>query len=168
MFLVSHRVTNHLLPCQTAHLYSSLASVVVLQTVTIPNNPCARLAGSCAKRSARQEFPNGHFRVQPDTILRTVHFSCPYVLIQSTSGHSIHSTVPCPAPPATAEAPSDPQGTVSHPFSYPLSQVPVTSLNGGRVRVFDSTTFTVPETTAAAEVVVEPGAMRWGSMFVHV
>ena len=38
MFLVSHRVTNHLLPCQTAHLYSSLASVVVLQTVTIPNN----------------------------------------------------------------------------------------------------------------------------------
>ena len=32
-FLVSHRGINHLLPCQLVHLYSLLASFVVLQIV---------------------------------------------------------------------------------------------------------------------------------------
>ena len=48
--------------------------------------PCFRLDGSCAKGSARQKLPNGHFRVQPDTVPRTLHLSCPYVLIKSVSG----------------------------------------------------------------------------------
>ncbi|KAF8442158.1 RmlC-like cupin domain-containing protein [Boletus edulis BED1] len=63
-------------------------------------------------------------------------------------------------PPTTTQAPSDPQGTVPQSFTFPLSQVPITPLSGGSVKVVDSTTFPVSLTIAAAEVVVEPGAMR--------
>lgn len=73
-----------------------------------------------------------------------------------------------PVPPATLQSPSDPQGTIPHSFTYPLSQVPVTPLSGGSVKVVDSTTFTASTTMAVAEVVVEPGAMRCEFMPVHV
>ncbi|KAF9449762.1 oxalate decarboxylase [Macrolepiota fuliginosa MF-IS2] len=63
-------------------------------------------------------------------------------------------------PPATDKAPSDPQGTVSNPFSFSFSDVPATKLSGGSVKVVDSTTFAISKTIAAAEVTVEPGAMR--------
>ncbi|KAF8556530.1 oxalate decarboxylase, partial [Imleria badia] len=63
-------------------------------------------------------------------------------------------------PPATSQAPSDPQGTVPESFTYSLSQVPITPLSGGSVKVVDSTTFAVSKKIAVAEVTVEPGAMR--------
>ncbi|KIJ06555.1 hypothetical protein PAXINDRAFT_103315 [Paxillus involutus ATCC 200175] len=63
-------------------------------------------------------------------------------------------------PPDNQQAPQSPQGTVPHPFTYPLSQVPITPLSGGSVKVVDSTVFTASTTIAAAEVTVEPGAMR--------
>ncbi|KAG9316071.1 RmlC-like cupin domain-containing protein [Chiua virens] len=63
-------------------------------------------------------------------------------------------------PPTTSEAPSDPAGQVPNPFTYPLSQVPGIPLSGGSVKIVDSTTFTASTTIAAAEVIVEPGAMR--------
>jgi len=63
-------------------------------------------------------------------------------------------------PPTTSQAPSDPQGTVPNSFTYPLSQVPATPLSGGSVKIVDSTTFAASTTIAAAEIIVEPGAIR--------
>ncbi|KAF9043730.1 oxalate decarboxylase [Hymenopellis radicata] len=56
--------------------------------------------------------------------------------------------------------PESPQGTIPEPFSFRLSQVPKTQLSGGSVRIVDSTTFKVSTKIAAAEVTVEPGAIR--------
>ncbi|TCD61848.1 hypothetical protein EIP91_007838 [Steccherinum ochraceum] len=67
---------------------------------------------------------------------------------------------PSSPPPDDAKAVSDPQGTVPDPFTFKLSQVKATQLSGGTVKVVDSTTFPVSTTIAAAEVTVEPGAMR--------
>lgn len=64
-------------------------------------------------------------------------------------------------PPADdAVAPTSPQGTTPLPFSWAFSQVPQTPLAGGSVRIVDSSTFKIATTIAAAEVTVEPGAMR--------
>jgi hypothetical protein len=63
-------------------------------------------------------------------------------------------------PPTGSSAPSDPQGQVPNPFSFPLSQVNATSLSGGTVKIVDSTTFKVSTTIAVADVTVEPGALR--------
>ncbi|KAI0661690.1 oxalate decarboxylase [Cubamyces menziesii] len=66
------------------------------------------------------------------------------------------------SPPAdNAKAVSDPQGEVPSPFVYHLSQVKATQLDGGSVKVVDSTTFPVSQAIAVAEVTVEPGAMRY-------
>ncbi|KAF9221202.1 Bicupin oxalate decarboxylase oxidase [Gyrodon lividus] len=67
---------------------------------------------------------------------------------------------PSVPPPDNQEPPQSPQGTVPHPFTYLLSQVPITPLSGGSVKVVDSTVFTASTTIAAAEVTVNPGAMR--------
>ncbi|KAI0635884.1 oxalate decarboxylase [Trametes polyzona] len=67
---------------------------------------------------------------------------------------------PSAPPPDDAKAPSDPQGTVPSPFIFRLSQVKATELDGGSVKIVDSTTFPVSEAIAVAEVTVEPGAMR--------
>ncbi|KAJ7788233.1 oxalate decarboxylase [Mycena olivaceomarginata] len=65
------------------------------------------------------------------------------------------------APPASdAVAPSSPQGTIPSPFTFALSKVNATQLSGGTVKIVDSTTFSVSTTIAAAEVTVEPGAIR--------
>lgn len=66
----------------------------------------------------------------------------------------------CEDPPQTEDAPKSPQGTVENPFSFPFSKVKETQLEGGTVKVVDSTTFKISKTIAAAEVTVEPGAMR--------
>ncbi|KAI0368601.1 oxalate decarboxylase [Pilatotrama ljubarskyi] len=67
---------------------------------------------------------------------------------------------PSAPPPDDAKAVSDPQGTVPSPFVFKLSQVKATELDGGSVKVVDSTTFPVSQAIAVAEVTVEPGAMR--------
>ena len=64
------------------------------------------------------------------------------------------------AAPTTTTPVSDPQGQVANPFVFNLSQMNATQLDGGSVKVVDSTTFTVSTAIAAAEVTVEPGAMR--------
>lgn len=63
-------------------------------------------------------------------------------------------------PPTSHVAPSDPQGQVPNPFSYPLSKVNATKLNGGSVKIVDSTIFKVSTRIAVADVTVEPGALR--------
>ena len=66
------------------------------------------------------------------------------------------------APPLSDKAalPVSPQGVASQAYSFAFSKVPKTPLAGGSVRVVDSTTFPISNTIAAAEVTVEPGAMR--------
>ena len=63
-------------------------------------------------------------------------------------------------PPTNHMAPSDPQGQIPNPFSYPLSKVNATKLNGGTAKIVDSTTFKVSKRIAVADVTVEPGALR--------
>ena len=55
---------------------------------------------------------------------------------------------------------SDPQGQIPNPFVFKMSQMNATQLDGGSVKVVDSTTFKVSTAIAVAEVTVEPGAMR--------
>ncbi|KAG6908131.1 hypothetical protein DXG01_005959 [Tephrocybe rancida] len=67
-------------------------------------------------------------------------------------------------PAALPEPDSDgvvsPQGVVPDPFSFAFSQVKPTQLSGGTVKVVDTSTFTISKTITAAEVTVEPGAIR--------
>ncbi|KAI1797166.1 oxalate decarboxylase [Ganoderma leucocontextum] len=65
-----------------------------------------------------------------------------------------------PPPSDSQNQVSDPQGQVPSPFIFKLSQVNATKLDGGSVKVVDSTTFPVSTAIAVAEVTVEPGAMR--------
>ncbi|GJE86568.1 oxalate decarboxylase family bicupin [Phanerochaete sordida] len=67
---------------------------------------------------------------------------------------------PAAPPGPDSDAPTSPQGTVPNPFTFKLSEVPATQLQGGSVKIVDSNTFTASKTIAAAEVTVEPGAMR--------
>jgi len=53
-----------------------------------------------------------------------------------------------------------PNGQPTNGFSFPFSQMKATQLQGGTVKITDSTIFNVSKTIAAAEVTVEPGAMR--------
>lgn len=63
-------------------------------------------------------------------------------------------------PEDDSKAPQSPQGTVPEPYTYELSKQEWTQVPGGRVKVIDSTVFKVSTTIAAAEVEVEPGAIR--------
>jgi oxalate decarboxylase/phosphoglucose isomerase-like protein (cupin superfamily) len=65
------------------------------------------------------------------------------------------------APPVSgAVAVANPQGQVPEPLSFAFSNMPVTQLDGGTVKIIDSSTFKISTTIAAAEVTVEPGAIR--------
>lgn len=66
------------------------------------------------------------------------------------------------APSSNATAPEDPQGQVPNPFTFQFSQVKPTQYSGGTIKVADSKTFKAATSIAAAEVTVEPGALRYG------
>ncbi|GBE90138.1 Probable oxalate [Sparassis crispa] len=66
---------------------------------------------------------------------------------------------PDPAPDAENLV-EDPQGQVPSPFTFALSQMAPTQLQGGTVKIADSTIFQVATSIAVAEVTVEPGGMR--------
>ncbi|THH33237.1 hypothetical protein EUX98_g1002 [Antrodiella citrinella] len=63
-------------------------------------------------------------------------------------------------PPSDAQAPADPQGQVPSPFAFSFSSVNATQYSGGTAKIVDSSTFAASTTIAAAEITVEPGAMR--------
>lgn len=66
------------------------------------------------------------------------------------------------APPSDDAVPvSNPAGRPPQAFSFEFSKVPRTPLSGGSVRIVDSSTFPIATTIAAAEVIVDPGAMRY-------
>ncbi|KZT27426.1 Bicupin, oxalate decarboxylase/oxidase [Neolentinus lepideus HHB14362 ss-1] len=56
--------------------------------------------------------------------------------------------------------PPDNRQAVPDPYTYRLSRVQPKQLEGGTVKIVDSTTFKVSKMIAVAEVTVEPGAMR--------
>ncbi|KAK7037839.1 hypothetical protein VNI00_010800 [Paramarasmius palmivorus] len=62
--------------------------------------------------------------------------------------------------PDTAEAVVDPNGQVPESFYYPFSNVTPTPLAGGSVKIVDSRTFPISTSISAAELTVEPGALR--------
>lgn len=64
------------------------------------------------------------------------------------------------APSSDAKAVSNPQGQVPSPYTFALSQVKPTVLDGGSVRIADTRVFNVSTTISVAEVTVQPGAMR--------
>jgi len=51
-------------------------------------------------------------------------------------------------------------GVVDNPFTFPFSKTKETQFSGGSVKVVDSRTFKASTTIAAAEVTIEPGAIR--------
>ncbi|KAF8071551.1 oxalate decarboxylase [Lyophyllum atratum] len=70
---------------------------------------------------------------------------------------------PAALPEPDSAGPKSPQGTVPEPFSFQMSKVKPTQLTGGTVKVVDSTTFKISKTISAAEVTVQPGAIRQGA-----
>ena len=66
------------------------------------------------------------------------------------------------APPADGNSslPDSPAGVIPNSFAFPLSQMQATQLNGGSVKIVDSRSFTAATAISAAEVTVEPGAIR--------
>ncbi|KAF9456571.1 oxalate decarboxylase [Collybia nuda] len=67
---------------------------------------------------------------------------------------------PATLPIEDSAGPKSPQGTVPDPFSFSFSKVKTNQLSGGTVKVVDSSTFKISKTIAAAEVTVNPGAIR--------
>ncbi len=65
------------------------------------------------------------------------------------------------APDPDAQAVADPAGQVPSPFTFAFSQVPVTPLAGGSVKIADSRTFNISTQVAVSQVSVDPGAMRY-------
>ncbi|KDR78673.1 hypothetical protein GALMADRAFT_244166 [Galerina marginata CBS 339.88] len=67
---------------------------------------------------------------------------------------------PSTPPTDNSQLPKSPQGVVPNPFTFSFSNMQATKLNGGSVKIVDSRTFTVSTAISAAEVTVEPGAIR--------
>uniref|UniRef100_A0A8H8CEJ2 Cupin type-1 domain-containing protein n=1 Tax=Psilocybe cubensis TaxID=181762 RepID=A0A8H8CEJ2_PSICU len=67
---------------------------------------------------------------------------------------------PSTPPTDSGNLPTSPQGLVDNPFTFSFSKMEPTKLSGGSVKIVDSRTFKVSTAIAAAEVTVEPGAMR--------
>jgi len=87
--------------------------------------------------------------------------SSTYFILDSSSHFDHTATTGTRSEPPTSDvAPSDPQGQIPNPFSFPLSKVNATKLSGGTVKIVDSTTFKISTRIAVADVTVEPGALR--------
>ncbi|KAI0749398.1 oxalate decarboxylase [Daedaleopsis nitida] len=67
---------------------------------------------------------------------------------------------PGPVPSDNQQAPQSPYGTTPEPFTFDFTNVEPTQYAGGTVKIADSRNFKVAQTIAAAEVTIEPGAMR--------
>lgn len=74
--------------------------------------------------------------------------------------HLTHRLRTDPLPKDTV-APASAQGISPTPYTFKASQLAATPLAGGSVKIVDSSNFNVSTTIAAAEVTVEPGAIRY-------
>jgi oxalate decarboxylase family bicupin protein len=117
-------------------------------------------------------FPNGAFSEDSTFLLTDWMAHVPAEVLAKNFQTDISAFAHIPAqelyifpstPPSNdsgSQLPDSPQGLVPNPFMFPLSNMQATTLNGGSVKIVDSRTFTVSTTIAAAEVTVEPGAIR--------
>ncbi|KAH9838606.1 oxalate decarboxylase [Rhodofomes roseus] len=87
------------------------------------------------------------------------NFQLPQSAFDHIPGRELY-IFPSDPPASNAQAPTDPQGQTTEPYSFPLSQMNATQRPGGTVKIVDSTNFKVAKTIAVAEVTLEPGAMR--------
>jgi hypothetical protein len=67
---------------------------------------------------------------------------------------------PAQTPPSNANDEMVIPNNTPEPYTFQLSKMKPTELNGGSVKIVDSTTFKVSKTIAAAELTVEVGGMR--------
>ncbi|KAL1739233.1 RmlC-like cupin domain-containing protein, partial [Schizophyllum fasciatum] len=67
---------------------------------------------------------------------------------------------PHEAPSDETVAPESPQGEIPDPFVFNWSEQPYEEFAGGKVKTVDTSTFKAAKEFSAAEVVLEPGAMR--------
>ncbi|EGN99484.1 hypothetical protein SERLA73DRAFT_160828 [Serpula lacrymans var. lacrymans S7.3] len=67
---------------------------------------------------------------------------------------------PAASSPDEKQLPVSAGGTIPDSYTYPFSKTSFTPLSGGSFKILDSSTFPASKTIAAAEVIVEPGAMR--------
>ncbi|KZO97303.1 putative oxalate decarboxylase/oxidase [Calocera viscosa TUFC12733] len=116
-------------------------------------------------------FDNGEFS-EDDTFLLTdwlahvpkeviaKNFQLDISLFDHIPGRELYIFPGNVPPPLAQDTVSDPNGQVPEPFSFPFSQVTVTPLQGGSVKIADSRTFQIATTIIVAEVIVDPGAMR--------
>lgn len=77
------------------------------------------------------------------------------------SDHELTIIFELAVPADDQPAPVSPQGTVPQPFTFSFSSVNATQLSGGSIKIADSTTFPIATAISAAQVTVEPGAMRY-------
>ena len=119
-----------------------------------------RLASACSEGSPCKELQDRYGCVRPYPCPATLHLSvlCVWLRVEATATH----LSPCiaPPPPDSEAQVSSPQGQVPSPFVYKLSEIKATQLDGGAVKVADSTVFPISTSIAVAEVTVEPGAVR--------
>ena len=62
--------------------------------------------------------------------------------------------------PKNYQVPAGDAGVSKMPYTFKASQMKATALEGGSVKIIDSTIFNTSKTIASAEVTVEPGAIR--------
>jgi len=67
---------------------------------------------------------------------------------------------PSTPPDSNAKAPENALGQVPSPFTFSFSQVNATQYSGGSAKIVDTTTFPISTAISAAEITIEPGAMR--------
>lgn len=88
------------------------------------------------------------FPCEPFTIpVPSIHFSFVLIIIAAPPPDNIQDDMVIP-------------NNTPEPYTFALSKVIPTKLEGGSVKVVDSRTFKVSKTIAAAEVTVEVGGMR--------
>ncbi|EJT98183.1 oxalate oxidase [Dacryopinax primogenitus] len=116
-------------------------------------------------------FDNGEFS-EDDTFLLTdwlahvpkevlaKNFQLDISLFDHIPGEELYIFPGVVPPPIDQDAVEDPNGQVPEPFSYAFSQIQPTAYQGGSVKIADSRTFNISTTIIAAEVTVNPGAMR--------
>ncbi|TEB31500.1 oxalate decarboxylase [Coprinellus micaceus] len=115
-------------------------------------------------------FPNGMFS-EDSTFLLTdwlahipaevlaKNFGLPAEAFKNAPENELY-IFPAEVPADNQPAPTSPFGTVPDPFAFAFSNVSATQFSGGTAKIVDSSTFKISVTIAAAEVTVEPGAMR--------
>ncbi len=126
--------------------------------------PIVRLLPS-SNLSTRVEAANFYY-LAPQKLLRTYQrSSCTFSRAVSWPAlgrykYNLNKTKLAPPSDGNSSLPVSPNGLVENSLSFAFSKVAPTQLNGGTVKIVDSRTFPVSTAIAAADIFLEPGAIR--------